>query len=191
MRLKQRTSKKVTDQALQAKFTKKGKNEAAKWNKGKEKWKKKNNDDATSKNSKNQNDSNKTNTSSNKNSKKKVNMKEVQCYCCDKFGHYARNCPENKDSNKDEAHLAHSDSDDAMLMATTKLSEDKANVWYLDTGCSNHMTGNKDWFIMDLGELSSPARVFLCCSNFDFHIKHRTNIVVLSCPSIFTKSNAP
>jgi hypothetical protein len=101
MRLKQRTSEKVTDQALQAKFTKKGKDEATKWNKGKEKWKKKNNVDVAIKNSKNQNDSSKTNTSSNKNSKKKVNMKEVQCYCCDKFGHYARNCPENKDSNKD------------------------------------------------------------------------------------------
>jgi hypothetical protein len=49
-------------------------------------------------------------------------MKEVQCYCYDKFGHYARNCPENKDSNKDEAQLAHSDSDDAMLIATT--------IWY-------------------------------------------------------------
>ncbi|GAU44851.1 hypothetical protein TSUD_112250 [Trifolium subterraneum] len=125
MRLKQRTSEKKVDQALQAKFTKKGKEEGSKWNKGKEKWrKKKNNADAASKNSKNPDDSNKHS----KNSKK-------------------RNCPENKDSKRDEAQLAHSDSDDAMLMATTKMSEDKANVWYLDTGCSNHMTGNKDWFI--------------------------------------------
>ncbi|GAU22886.1 hypothetical protein TSUD_376970 [Trifolium subterraneum] len=144
MRLKQRTSEKKVDQALQAKFTKKGKEEGSKWNKGKEKWrKKKNNADAESKNSKNPDDSNKHN----KNSKKKVNMSEVQCYCCEKFGHYARNCPVNKDSKKDEAQLAHSDSDDAMLMATTKMSEDKENVWYLDTRCSNHMTGNKDWFI--------------------------------------------
>jgi hypothetical protein len=50
MRLKQRTSEKVTSQALQAKFTKKGKDEAAMWNKGKEKRKKKNNVDAESKN---------------------------------------------------------------------------------------------------------------------------------------------
>ncbi|GAU51473.1 hypothetical protein TSUD_95880 [Trifolium subterraneum] len=144
MRLKQRTSEKKVDPALQAKFTKKGKEEGSKWNKGKEKWKKKKNSvDAASKNSKNLDDSNKHS----KNSKKKVNMKDVQCYCCEKFGHYARNCSENKDSNQDGAQLARSDSDDAMLMATTKMSEDKANVWYLDTGCSNHMTGNKYWFI--------------------------------------------
>jgi hypothetical protein len=51
MRLKHITSKKVTDQALQGKFTKKGKYEVSKWNKGKEKWKKKNHADAASKNS--------------------------------------------------------------------------------------------------------------------------------------------
>jgi hypothetical protein len=88
MRLKQRASEKVTYQTLQAKFTKKGKDEAINEN-GKEKWKKKN-----------QNDSKKANTSSNKNSKKNVNMKEVQCYCCEKFGHYARICAYNKDYNQ-------------------------------------------------------------------------------------------
>jgi hypothetical protein len=60
MRLKQRASEKVTYQTLQAKFTKKGKDEAINEN-GKEKWKKKN-----------QNDSKKESTSSNKNSKKNV-----------------------------------------------------------------------------------------------------------------------
>ncbi|GAU25658.1 hypothetical protein TSUD_265850 [Trifolium subterraneum] len=110
MRLKQRTSEKKVDQALQAKFTKKGKEEGSKWNRGKEKWrKKKNNVDAASKTSKNPYDSNKHSN----NSKKKVNLNEVQCYCCEKFGHYVRNCPENKDSKRDEAQLAHSDSDDA------------------------------------------------------------------------------
>jgi hypothetical protein len=34
-----------------------------------------------------------------------------------------------------------------VLMATTQLSEDETNMWYIDTECSNHITGNKDWFI--------------------------------------------
>ncbi|XP_004488403.1 uncharacterized protein [Cicer arietinum] len=33
------------------------------------------------------------------------------------------------------------DSDEVLLMATTKSDDD------LDTGCSNHMTGHKDWFV--------------------------------------------
>jgi hypothetical protein len=51
--------------------------------------------------------------------------------------------------DKDEAQYANaggSDSDDSLLMAVTNSDTDKSNLWYLDTGCSNHMTGNKKWF---------------------------------------------
>jgi len=30
-------------------------------------------------------------------------------------------------------------------MATVKEEEERSNEWYLDTGCSNHMTGKKSW----------------------------------------------
>lgn len=40
------------------------------------------------------------------------------------------------------------DSDDVLLMANTQPSGDQAKVWYLDSGCSNHMTSNKNLFIM-------------------------------------------
>lgn len=42
--------------------------------------------------------------------------------------------------------------DSAILMAYTD-SKDSANlkVWFLDSGCSNHMCGNIDWFT-DLDE---------------------------------------
>ena len=36
-----------------------------------------------------------------------------------------------------------SDLDQVLLMVTTRSKEDYSS-WYLDTGCSNHMTGNKD-----------------------------------------------
>lgn len=34
-----------------------------------------------------------------------------------------------------------------MLMATTKETESSTNTWYLDTGCSTHMSSHKDWFV--------------------------------------------
>jgi hypothetical protein len=32
-------------------------------------------------------------------------------------------------------------------MVTTKEEEKFKDQWYLDSGCSSHMTGRKDWFI--------------------------------------------
>ena len=34
-----------------------------------------------------------------------------------------------------------------MLMVTENEEDPRENQWYLDTGCSTHMTGKKDWFI--------------------------------------------
>ncbi|XP_006575979.1 uncharacterized protein [Glycine max] len=52
--------------------------------------------------------------------------------------------------NADEALLTQdedSDSDKVLLMETTNSEEDNVNLWYLDTGCSNHMTGHREWFV--------------------------------------------
>ncbi|BAT90079.1 hypothetical protein VIGAN_06125200 [Vigna angularis var. angularis] len=34
-----------------------------------------------------------------------------------------------------------------MLMAKTEEDSSEKDVWYLDSGCSTHMTGRKDWFV--------------------------------------------
>ncbi|RDX83678.1 hypothetical protein CR513_35378, partial [Mucuna pruriens] len=39
-----------------------------------------------------------------------------------------------------------SDSDQILLMVITTSKEDFSS-WYLNTGCSNHMTGNRDWLV--------------------------------------------
>ncbi|KHN19804.1 hypothetical protein glysoja_036721, partial [Glycine soja] len=54
----------------------------------------------------------------------------------------------------DQAQLAQeSDSKDDQVLLMVTNDSDKAtnNEWYLDTGCSNHMIGRKDWLI-DLDE---------------------------------------
>ncbi|PNX81725.1 hypothetical protein L195_g037750 [Trifolium pratense] len=40
-----------------------------------------------------------------------------------------------------------SDSDGFLLMVTTNSESDNSKLWYLDTGCSNHMTGHRDWLL--------------------------------------------
>ena len=52
-----------------------------------------------------------------------------------------------------------SEYDHVILMVTTALEggNREENAWYLDTGCSNHMTGRKDWLV-DL-DLSKKGKI--------------------------------
>lgn len=45
------------------------------------------------------------------------------------------------------AHVGGSDSEEVILMVATHLVQEKEKLSYLDIGCSNHMTGNKNGFI--------------------------------------------
>ncbi|XP_050918628.1 uncharacterized protein LOC127136066 [Lathyrus oleraceus] len=178
MRLKQRNLKreKVVEQALHVRFIKKY---------GKEKVKQiKNlaNDENSSKNLKNHTDSIKKGLY-NKYSMKIVDRKEVQCYNCQRLGRYERDCKFPKKSRtkgKEYVQFAHaggSDSDDVMLMANTQTSDDLARVWCLDSGCNNHMTGNKRWFIM-LGESVKKEIRFVDERHFTSEEKGNIKVVI-------------
>lgn len=86
---------------------------------------------------------------------KKFDKSKIQCYVCDRYGHYADECWHNKGTHNDneEASFAQEEdnSEQVLLMVTTPIDESNTNFWYLDTGCSNHMTGRRDWFV-DLDE---------------------------------------
>lgn len=43
-------------------------------------------------------------------------------------------------------HAGGSDFDDMLLMVNTQSNGEQSNMWYLDSGCSNHMSDNKSWF---------------------------------------------
>lgn len=49
--------------------------------------------------------------------------------------------------------------DDMIRMTNTQSNNEQTNMWYLDSGCSNHMDDNKKWFTK-LDELVKKVIIF-------------------------------
>ncbi|XP_073227057.1 uncharacterized protein [Cicer arietinum] len=119
-----------------------------KW-KGKSKWHQKHDQDEEAGGSRSQQNSD--NKSKKPFGKKKFDKMRFQCHNCQKYGHFADECRLKKVQRNDgEAQLAQVDNFDSyevLLMSSTSMEDDCPGIWYLDTGCSNHMTSHKDWFV--------------------------------------------
>lgn len=72
------------------------------------------------------------------------NKATIECFKCHKLGHFQYECP----GWEGKANYAEVDADeeDVLLMAFTGDNEEKEEAWFLDSGCSNHMCGDKSWF---------------------------------------------
>ena len=77
--------------------------------------------------------------------KEKFDKRKVQCYSFNKYAHFAVDYWSNKVCKGEKVNIARGDSDDelVLLMAYENACEEMVGSWYIDTGCSNHLTGNK------------------------------------------------
>jgi len=73
------------------------------------------------------------------------NKDKPQCHNCKKFGYMQKDC---RFGNQQHISFVEAkNSEDNLFFACQKATEEYKNVWYLDSGCSNHMTGYKYSFI--------------------------------------------
>eukprot|EP01018_Ginkgo_biloba_P027383 Gb_35303 [translate_table: standard] len=82
-------------------------------------------------------------------SSQRYNKSNIQCYYCKKYAHYASECRKKEyDMNKQNANLSKAkeleNEKGENLFITCNIAEQRSDeVWYLDSGCSNHMSGWK------------------------------------------------
>lgn len=89
-----------------------------------------------------------------------IDFSQVTCFRCDKSGHFASHCPDRilKLQEAQETEKGTEEADELMLNEVVFLNEkhcvpskfetsaDKEDIWYLDNGASNHMTGDIRYF---------------------------------------------
>ncbi|XP_076951118.1 uncharacterized protein LOC143624305 [Bidens hawaiensis] len=96
------------------------------------------------------------------NERLKKDYSEVQCFRCDEFGHFVSRCSERR--KEKQANLADTEEKDSSLYMVQCVQEkvylneqkvmpkdynggsDEQDLWYLDNGASNNMTGNVSFF---------------------------------------------
>ncbi|RVW80052.1 Retrovirus-related Pol polyprotein from transposon TNT 1-94 [Vitis vinifera] len=71
------------------------------------------------------------------------NKATVECYNCHKLGNFKWECP----SKENEANYADTQ-EEMLLMAYVDMNKaHREDMWFLDSGCSNHMCGTKEYFL--------------------------------------------
>ncbi|GAU12447.1 hypothetical protein TSUD_229810 [Trifolium subterraneum] len=74
----------------------------------------------------------------------KFNKENVECFKCHKLGHFQSECPSWEEEN---ANYAQFDESEEILLVAQETNEGESNneIWFLDSSCSKHMIGNKEW----------------------------------------------
>ena len=72
-----------------------------------------------------------------------------KCYNCDKLGHIAKDCYSKKPEQQQQLQFATQVTSSPTMFYANNATEKRSmeEVWYLDSGCSNHMTGREDVLI--------------------------------------------
>ncbi|GKU96986.1 hypothetical protein SLEP1_g10166 [Rubroshorea leprosula] len=84
---------------------------------------------------------------------KSVGKANIECFKCHRYGHYRFECRANlnRGESSNFAEYNEKNDDSSLFMVCHPKEVSKKNVWYLDTGCNNHMCGDKSAF-SDLDE---------------------------------------
>lgn len=78
------------------------------------------------------------------------NIKNIQCRNCNKFGHYASDCwskPWKQSDHSNFVDASNNEKEDSTLLLAHEEVCGQNDVWFLDSGASNHMCGREELFV--------------------------------------------
>ena len=70
-----------------------------------------------------------------------------QCYHCNKFGHLQKDC--RLKNSQQENYIEENETqekNEGIFFVCQHVSEKKEDIWFIDSGCTNHMTPEKEIF---------------------------------------------
>ena len=88
--------------------------------------------------------------------------KKIKCFNCNRIRHFSIECvvaPSHTDHQGRQSHSDHQvnlakeeneenpEEQPLMLMMITNSESHNNEIWYIDFGCSNHMTGHRGWLV--------------------------------------------
>eukprot|EP00253_Pinus_taeda_P028318 PITA_28318 len=89
----------------------------------------------------------------------RFDKRNVQCYHCNRYGHFERECRLKEGKNANYAQESGEYPPDHLFLSYAKGENTSKDVWYLDSGCSNHMTGNEKLFSAKDGSFKSKIQL--------------------------------
>lgn len=80
--------------------------------------------------------------------KEQFDKSHIECYRCGNYGHYKNECYTKLPKEKgDKSNFIAKKEEETLLMAFNVMENFDQETWYVDTGCSNHMSGCKPSFV--------------------------------------------
>ena len=85
--------------------------------------------------------------SQNDHGRKWIDKSKIQCHYWKKYGHYKSECRKLQYKNKANVTNTECETSDALFLACqVAMQVPNKDVWLVENGCSNHMTGHSDLF---------------------------------------------
>ena len=71
---------------------------------------------------------------------------DAKCSKCNQMGHEAVICKSKNQQQGEEAKVANQDEEDQLFVATCFAGSEESESWMIDSGCTNHMTNDRELF---------------------------------------------